>query len=172
MNKPPGNGDFDAETLSAWLDGEAHVAPADLDRLLADASLRDKWYHYHLIGDCLAGRCAGPAVEAAPATVPYSQRLRVPLGIAAALVVSVAFAAAMLQPPGDADLVADTSPVAKVQQCRGDCPVPAPDAAELQSAAKRRLASYLVGHSELAAAGTPDAALTYVRIVTQAPHDE
>lgn len=180
MNKTPEQPGFNAESLSAWLDSESYVSAEGLDHVLTDPELLEKWAHYHLISDCLAGRSAEPGAAARPVTKTQATLrplLRAPLGIAAAAALFMALAAAAIlllperqptvpsvaavQLPGGGAFTSDLTPG-----------VVSPRTTELQSAAKRRLASYLVGHGELTAAGAPDKALAYARIVRQGQHDE
>lgn len=185
MNKTPGQPELNAESLSTWLDSESYASAETLDRVLNDPELLEKWEHYHLISDYLAGRCA--ELETAEQPVTKAQAilrplLRVPLGIAAsaAIVTALAATAILLLPerqPATSSVAAVQSPAGDeltpgAMRCQGDCAVSPLTAAEPQSAAKRRLASYLVGHGELTAAGAPDKALAYARIVGQGQHDE
>jgi len=180
------------EFLSALLDGElsGEDCARTVERLLRDPRLQAQWSRYHAARSALersGAGCVGPAFAArvrqaladeptilAPAE-PASWRLwgRPIAGLALAATVAVAALAGLLlaQPahapaPGDAAVVADLD--------AGNAP--APGAGELAPAAyheaspaarqaelRRRLALYLVSHSEYAQAGEMPGVLRYSR---------
>ena len=184
----------DAETFSAWFDGEATDPAAEAAfaaRLVRDPALRRQYEHWCLVGDALRSHevaahhsprlCAriNTALEAEPAilapralprAMPRGLRRNVASGaaVAAAFAVLAFFALPQLRsalPGGAADPGAG---IARVQP--GAPSATAPASLAMEAARRQRLEPYLQAHRDLAGQGVMPAAAIYLRSGPEGEH--
>ncbi len=145
--------------LSAWLDDEAECQEGALERLLHDPGLRAKWRGYHVIGDCLRSQFSGRARLLQP--VPPRRR-GLALAFGCALAVLLTFGIVMMLVPAVGDrggnrenvVALPDLPLQIVSRVPGELAPP-----------QRRLAIYLVHHSEYLAHSSAQGMFSYARIV-------
>jgi len=152
-----------AETwLSAWLDDEAECREDALERLLHDPGLRAKWCGYHAIGDCLRSQFSGRARLLRP--VPPRRR-RLALAFGCALAGLLTFGIVMMLAPAVGDRGGNRENVAAIP----DLPARIVSRAPVElTPPQRRLAIYLVHHSEYLAHSSAQGMFSYARIVAAA----
>lgn len=174
------------EQLSALMDGECSKLEIDLAlrRLAKDADLKERWEHYHLIGDAIrnylpnaldtdfSSRVMAAIDQEAPLKTilpppgPSWQKPLTGFGLAASVMVMAAFTLNMNfdeESPSAAPLTGanpePTVPPAQVAQATLEN-------SELES----RLNNYLLNHNEFASRNSVQGVLPYVRIVGYQPN--
>ena len=157
------------EKLSAWMDSEFPESEAGkvlLPQLKSDASLRETWDCYHLIGDALRGAqgadlCAKicARIEAEPtvlapqrrAVIEKLQRFAMPAGAIAAAVALVSWMALPLMQDGAPQIASAPSAAAELRQ----------------TAAPAGIKDYLLAHQRYSPSSAMQGVAPYVRTVAE-----